>query len=118
MSEKLSESTLKTKLEKKLEDIHYGFAGMVNGLTKADLEQQMFTLAKYREETDLALKEDEQILSIAAQLKELKAPYNDQLNSIKLKLQYINLILTEKYSQPTETQEQALSKAADELLGE
>lgn len=118
MSDQLSESKQKTKLEKKLGDVHSGFTSMVEGLTKSDLEKQMFTLAKYREDVSNGLREHAEIISVSEQLKELKAPFNDQLNALKLKLQYVNIILTEKYSQPTQSDKEALEAKADELLGD
>jgi hypothetical protein len=95
-------------LKKKVQKDNPTFTDSVDGLTVTDLEKNMLMYAKHKEDTEMALKEDEEIQDIQEQLKELKAPYGDAMKSLKMKMAYINILIREKTDgEPKEKEESA-----------
>lgn len=86
----------KFDLEKKLSKVHHGFTDSVAGLPVKELEQNLLMYAKHREDTLTALKENKDIKDTQEALAELKGPYNDMINALKLKTAYIHLLIKEK----------------------
>jgi hypothetical protein len=71
---------------------------LVDGINEAgsdDLRLKLENLAKYENETEKALKEDEGIVEMTDDLKEAKAPYKGTLKGIKLQRNLIGLRLLE-----------------------
>jgi hypothetical protein len=95
-------------LKKKVQKDNPTFTDSVDGLTVTDLEKNMLMYAKHKEDTEMALKEDEEIQDIQEQLKELKAPYGDAMKSLKMTMAYINILIREKTDgEPKEKEESA-----------
>ena len=72
------------------------FTDSVDSLQLAELEKNMLTLAKYREETELAKKKDEALEKAKNEVKELQAPYNDALKALKIKMAYLGILIQER----------------------
>lgn len=93
MSEDQSkELAVKTKAQKEFPE----FTDSVDSLKLQDLETNMLTLAKYREETELAKQKDEALAKAKEEVKELQAPYNDALKALKIKMAYLGVLIQEK----------------------
>lgn len=88
------ELALKTKAQKDYPE----FTDSVDSLQLADLEKNLLTLAKYREETEMAKKKDEELEKAKEEVKELQAPYNDALKALKVKMAYLGLLIQERKS--------------------
>lgn len=109
----------KLKLEKKLDKVHHGFADMVNGLNVKDLEANLLLHSKYREDTLSDLANNKKIKDAQEQVKELKGPYQDMINALKLKTAYINILIRERTGQlsaeeKAAAEEDAAAEAYDE----
>lgn len=83
---------IKTKVEKEFPD----FVDMITAADLQSLEKNLYIYAKHREETELALSEDEALALAKEQVKEMSAPYRDAIKALKLKMAYINLLIEEK----------------------
>lgn len=83
-------------LKKKVQKDNPSFTDSVDGLTVTDLEKNLLMYAKHKEDTEMALKEDEEIKDTQEKLKELKGPYSDALKALKLKMAYLNILIREK----------------------
>ena len=83
-------------LKKKMQKLDPTFTDSVDGLTAADLKANILLYAKHQHDTDMALKNDEQIKSVSEELKELKAPYTEVQKKLKAKMQYLHLLLKDK----------------------
>lgn len=91
--DKLKESKEIVKIEKKIGDssaLHF------RGMSKSELEYKLLELANHKEEIVTTQKEDEQLNDTKALLKELNAPYKEQLQQNKLKCRFIHLLMKEK----------------------
>jgi len=94
-------------LKKKVQKDNPTFTDSVDGLTVADLEKNMLMYAKHKEDTEMALKEDDEIRDTQEKLKELKGPYNDATKALKMKMAYINILIREKTDGEAEKEESA-----------
>jgi hypothetical protein len=83
-------------LKKKVQKEHPVFTDSVDGLPLKELKESVLIYSKYQHETDMALKNDEQIERVAQSLNELKAPYRDALKALKMKIQYLHLLMQDK----------------------
>jgi hypothetical protein len=90
----------KEKIKKTVETEFSEFANMVAGMPLSELEKNIALYAKQREEVQLAQADDDGIKALKDQIKEAKAPYNDALKALKLKLGYLYLLIQER--KPTE----------------
>lgn len=86
------ELAIKDKVQKDYPE----FTDSVDSLKLADLESNMLQMAKYREETEMAKKKDEELEKAKAEVKELQAPYNDALKALKLKMAYLGLLIKDR----------------------
>lgn len=91
--EKLNESKEIVKLEKKLGENN---ASHFRGMSKSELEYKLLEMANHREEIVTTQKNDTQLNDTKELLKELNAPYKEQLQQNKLKCRFIHLLLKEK----------------------
>lgn len=82
-----------TKIEKLLGE---GVAANLRGLTKSELEFKLLQLANHREEIQTTQNNDEELQNTKELLKELKAPYNEQLKDLKNKSRFIHLLIKEQ----------------------
>ena len=82
-----------TKLEKKLSD---GEASELRGLPVSELEFKLLQLSKHREAIVTTRNNDEQLNDTKELLKELNAPYREQLSANKVKARFIALLLEER----------------------
>lgn len=87
-----NEHKIKMKVEKELET----FVDVVNGMGRTELKDELFRLANYREEVELAKKGDEGLKEAQETARGLAAPYNDAVKALKLKTAYVHIILKEK----------------------
>lgn len=83
-------------LKKKAQKDYPDFTDSVDNLKLTDLEVNMLTLAKYREETELAKKKDVELEQTKEKVAELQAPYNDALKALKTKMAYLGLLIQER----------------------
>lgn len=86
------ELIIKTKAQKE----HPAFTDSVDGLPVDKLEANLLTLAKYREETEMAKKKDQGLEKAKAEVQELQAPYNDALKALKIKMAYLAILIEER----------------------
>lgn len=87
--------TKEDKIKKKIQDDHQGFYDMVMSMNSEELKKEMSLLGNYREETELAKANDEEIKELKYRLSEANAPYNDTLKVLKLKMAFLHLSLKE-----------------------
>lgn len=96
---KLKEEQL--KLEKKLAkdgvngDLVADLRTLADMNDREGLEYKMKELAKHRQAVISTKKSDEKLQEIAAQKRELEAPYREQLSQNDLKARFIGLLLQE-----------------------
>jgi hypothetical protein len=83
-------------LKKKMQKKDSVFTDSVDGLPAQDLKQNILLYSKHMHDTEMALKNDEEIKDIQEQLKEMKAPYTETMKMLKEKLNYLHLILKDK----------------------
>ncbi len=93
MSE-LSQQKEIVKLEKQLND--ETLASELRGLTKKELEFKLLELAKHAQEIVTTRNDDEALTCAKNVVKDLNAPYNDQLKGNKLMARFIHLLVKEK----------------------
>lgn len=86
------ELALKTKAQKDYPE----FTDSVDNASLEDLEKNLLRYAKYREETEMAKKKDEDLEKAKNVVADLQAPYNDTLKALKIKLAYLGLLIAEK----------------------
>lgn len=91
---KLNEQKEITKLEKKLND--EALVGELRSLSKKELEFKLLELAKHAQEIETTKSMDEELQRTKDLLKELNAPYSEQLKTNKLKSRLYHLIIKEK----------------------
>jgi len=82
-------------LKKKAQKDYPAFVDAVEGLSTEELKSNLTRYAKYREETELAKKKDEELERAKDLVNELSAPYNDTLKALKIKMAYINILMEE-----------------------
>ena len=82
-----------TKLEKKLGS---EIASELRSLSVKELEYKLLQLAKHREAITTTKNEDEELSSAKEVVKELDAPYKEQLKENNLKSRIMALLITEK----------------------
>lgn len=82
-----------TKLEKKLADEE--LMASLRACDKKELEFRLLQLAKHAEEITTTRNNDQTLNECADELKELKAPYTEQMKGVKLKARIIHLLLKE-----------------------
>jgi hypothetical protein len=90
----LSQQKEIVKLEKQLND--ETLASELRGLTKKELEFKLLELAKHAQEIVTTRNSDEELTDAKNVVKELSAPYNDQLKGNKLMSRFIHLLVKEK----------------------
>ena len=83
-------------LKKKLQKKDPVFTDSVDGLPAPDLKQNILLYSKHMHDTEMALKNDEEIQDVQEQLKEMKAPYTETMRMLKEKIKYLHLILKDK----------------------
>lgn len=83
------EKAILEKVRKKFPD----FINVIDGLSVQDLEKNLLIYAKHRETVTLAMKKDEELEKAQELVKELKAPYNETLTALKLKMSYLNILI-------------------------
>lgn len=69
------------------------FVIATDSLCAADLNKKLLTYSKYREETELAKKNDQKLNNAKEEVSELGAPYRETLNALKMKLAYLHLLI-------------------------
>lgn len=92
----MSDNTKELAIKKKCEKDFPEFAEMCANADSDSLQKQLARLANYKEETELALKKDEDVERAKETLGELKAPYQDSIKALKVKISYLHVVLTEK----------------------
>jgi hypothetical protein len=83
-------------LKKKMQKKDSIFTDSVDGLPAADLKQNILLYSKHLHDTEMALKNDEEIKQVQEQLKEMKAPFTETMKMLKEKINYLHLILKDK----------------------
>jgi len=83
-------------IKKKMQKSDPTFTDSVDGLPAADVKQNILIYSKHLHDTEMALKNDEEVQETAEILKELKAPYTETSKMLKSKIQYLHLILKDK----------------------
>jgi hypothetical protein len=87
-----------TKLEKKLAEMQgEGYCSELRGLDKKALEFKLLEMAKHREEIVTTKNMDEEYQLAREKVKELNAPYSEQMKHNKIKTRFLHLLLKEKY---------------------
>lgn len=86
-------------INEKVEAEYPEFVQDVLGLDVDSLEKRLSTYAKHRDETEEAKKNDDELNTGKATVKEMSAPYNDALKAINLKSKYIVALIKEKGGQ-------------------
>jgi hypothetical protein len=92
----MAKSKGKLTLARMVQIHHPEFADEVSGLSVADLESRLASLAKHAEEISVAKEESEALKDARARLAELSGPFNDGLKAVKLKTKYIIGLIKEK----------------------
>lgn len=88
--------TAKGKVEAKLINLaSQEIVDAINGADEDECKAKLAKLSSYENETEKALKEDEDITSMKEELKELQAPYKETLTGIKLQRNLIGFRLEE-----------------------
>ena len=90
MSDK--ELKMKTKAQKDYPE----FTDTVDSMESAELKSLLSDYANYREETELAKKEDQELNDAKDHVANLAGPYNDTLKALKVKTGYIHLLLKDR----------------------
>lgn len=86
------ELLLRTKAQKDYPE----FTDSVDNAKLEDLEANLLRYAKYREETEMAKKKDEDLDKAKNLVKELQGPYNETLKALKVKTAYLGLLIEER----------------------
>jgi hypothetical protein len=90
--EKLSEQKKIVKLEKKLDK---DFVAKVQAMSKSELEFEFRKLNVHREDIKATKAMDEELNKAREEVKELNAPYAEQLKSSNLMIEFIYLHIKE-----------------------
>ena len=86
-----------TRIERKLANDHgENYTSELRGLSKQDLEYKLLQLANHREEITTTKNNDQELQFIKEKVKELNAPYSEQLRENNRKSRFIHLLLKEK----------------------
>ena len=83
-------------LKKKMQKKDPTFTDSVDGLPAPDVKANILVYSKHLHDTEMALKNDDEIKDLQEQLKELKAPYTETSKMLKEKINYLHLILKDK----------------------
>jgi hypothetical protein len=83
-------------VKKKMQKKDTTFTDSVDGLPAADLKANILIYSKHLHDTEMALKNDEDIQRTSEELKELKAPYSETSKMLKEKINYLHIILKDK----------------------
>jgi hypothetical protein len=83
-------------LKKKMQKKDSTFTDSVDGLPATDIKQNILLYSKHLHDTEMALKNDEDIKEAQEALKEMKAPYTETMKMLKEKINYLHLILKDK----------------------
>jgi hypothetical protein len=83
-------------VKKKLQKKDSTFTDSVDGLSAVDLKANILIYSKHLHNTEMALKNDDEIRDMSEQLKELKAPYSETSKMLKEKINYLHIILKDK----------------------
>ena len=83
-------------LKKKMQKKDPTFTDSVDGLPAPELKQNILLYSKHLHDTEMALKNDEEIKQVQEELKEMKAPYTETMKMLKEKINYLHLILKDK----------------------
>lgn len=86
------ETVLKLKAQKE----HPEFTDLADALEMEELKNHLARLAKYREETELAKSKDEELERAKELVKVLNEPYAETIKALKLKMAYLNILMTER----------------------
>lgn len=87
---------MKRAKKKTFEDKNPEFVSEVVGMSVADLEKRVSTLAKGISDTEEAEKNDAGLNDAKAEVKEMKAPYTDAKKDAKAKMKYVIKLIREK----------------------
>ena len=90
------------KIKKKCQKDYPEFTDGMDRLGRDDLNKNITRYATYREEVELAQKNDEKLNEAKEVVKDLAGPYRDSLKALKLKLQYLYILLQESAEAPSE----------------
>jgi len=104
-----------TILEKKLKSD--SFASELRGMTVKELEFKLLQLSNHREEIVTTKNDDDQYQSAKELVKEMAAPYNEQMKMNKIKSRFIHLLLKEKQDEATHSDGASISTPNVQLLG-
>lgn len=86
------EELLKTKVRDSMPE----FTDAVDRADLPKLEAEMLKYSNYREEVEMSKQKDEKLHKAKETVKELQAPYNENLKALKLKTAYLGLLIAEK----------------------
>lgn len=87
-------NSLETKLNNKHGESY--IQGLLE-LSKKELEHKLLLLAQHKEEVVTTRNNDEEYQLAKEKVKELNAPYKEQLGENKLKSRYIHLLLKDRF---------------------
>jgi hypothetical protein len=93
MSNQLAEKKEIVKLEEKLGE---GVAADFRAMPVKELEFKLLELSKHMQEIVTTQKEDEELQNAKDLVKELSAPYREQMGGNKLKQRFIHLLIKDK----------------------
>lgn len=83
------------KLRAKVSD---AVADSLMGMDKAELQERLTSLAKHESDTEVAQETDTRLNQLKADLAQLRAPYRETMQGIKLQRSFIALLLEERGS--------------------
>jgi hypothetical protein len=84
------------KLEKTIEENDSSFCGEVRGMTVSQLKDVLALVSMQRESVVKAKEDDEELISLKAQVKEISAPYRESLKKLQDKIKFIVGTMEEK----------------------
>jgi hypothetical protein len=79
-----------------VEEQHQDWVSTVQGLSVEELDKMILRYAKYREEIKEAREKDEELNRVKELVKELGAPYRENLKINEQKTKYLIMLLGEK----------------------
>jgi hypothetical protein len=86
----------KKNLRQVVEEQHSDWASTVQGLSIEELDNMILRYAKYREEIKEFREKDEELNKAKELVKELNAPYRENLKINEMKTKYLIMLLGEK----------------------
>jgi hypothetical protein len=86
----------KKSLREIVEEQHRDWVSTVQGLSVEELDKMILRYAKYREEIKEAREKDEELNRAKEIVKELSAPYRENLKINEQKTKYLIMLLGEK----------------------